>query len=348
MPVEPNFVERVALFRLNRGPSSMLDLFGAGGFRAVALARDLGLFEALDGPLTPRELAASLDADEDGLRSLLDFLDAAGYVERAGGAYERTATTRRWLTDDGRANLAPWFTFWRDVVFPFWEQHLETAVREGGPPRTVYDWLNDHPDLWPTAQRGFRAAATLLADPVVDEIDLPAGATSLLDLGGGHGLYAAELCERHPTLSAVVFDHPDALAVAESEAGDRGLTDRFETRGGDYRTDDVGDGYDVVLLFNVTHGHDEAGVRALFETVHDALEPGGRVVVLDQFEGGGRMNVGRAAVAFIALTYRVTLGRTVHDADAVADWLRDAGFAGVSRTGLRRDPGSELLQATRE
>jgi hypothetical protein len=58
------------------------------------------------------------------------------------------------------------------------------------------------------------------------------------------------------------------------------------------------------------------------------------------------MNVGRAAVALVSLTYRATLGRGVHDADAVAGWLRAAGFEGVERTGLRRDPGSELLRAS--
>ncbi|WP_436932234.1 SAM-dependent methyltransferase [Halosimplex halobium] len=223
----------------------------------------------------------------------------------------------------------------------------KTAVREGGPPLTLYEWLDDEPELWPTAQRGFRAAATLLVDPVADELDLPGGATTLLDLGGGHGFYAAELCERNPGLSATVFDNPAALDVAEAEARERGLTDRLTTRGGDYRTDDIGGGYDAVLLFNVLHGHDPAEVRALFERVHGALAPGGQIVVLDQFEGGGRMNVGRAAVALVSLTYRATLGRGVHDADAVAGWLRAAGFEDVERTGLRRDPGSELLQATR-
>ncbi|WP_436926409.1 methyltransferase [Halosimplex amylolyticum] len=347
MPVQPNLLERLALFRFDRAPSAIVDLLDAGSFHALALAHDLSVFAALDEPRSVGALATEIDADPTALGDLLRVLAANGYVERDGDAVVRTAATERWLTEDGEANLAPWFTFWRDVVFPFWNEHLETTIREGRPPLTLYEWLTANPTLWPTAQRGFRAAATLIVDPVVDEIALPGGARTLLDLGGGHGLYAAELCERNPGLSAVVFDHPDALEVAETEIRDRGLADRIETRGGDYRTDDVGDGYDAVLLFNVLHGHDEAEVRALFERVHEALAPGGRVVVLDQFQGGGRMNLGRAAVALVSLTYRATLGRGVHDADAVTDWLRAAGFADVERTGLRRDPGSELLQATR-
>lgn len=348
MPVKPTFLERLVLYRLNRGPAAMVDLLDAGSFRALALAHDLGVFEALEKPRTVENLADVVDADPTALEVLLEFLRVNDYVLQAGDRYERTGTTERWLTDDGEANLAPWFTFWQDVVFPFWDRHLETTIRTGEPLETLYEWLDDNPELWPTAQRGFRAAATLVADPVVDELEVPEGATSLLDLGGGHGLYAAELCEHYPDLSAVVFDRREALEVAEAEASERDLADRLRTRGGDYLTDDLGGEYDLVLVFNVTHAHDAETVQELFERVYEALEPGGRIAVLDQFKGGGRLNVGETAVALIALTYQVTLGRTVHDADAVARWLRDAGFREIGRTGLRRDPGSELVQARKD
>lgn len=211
-----------------------------------------------------------------------------------------------------------------DDVFPFWREHANTAIRTGEPPVTLYQWLNERSERWPIAPRWFRAAASLLADQIVDEVTVPDGVRSLLDLGGGHGLSAATLCERHPDLSAVLFDHPDDLE------------------------DDLGEGYDDVLLFNVTHAPDPATVQTLFERADDALASGGRLVVPDQFEGGGRMNAGRAAVAFSTLTDRITLGQSVHVADGVADWLGDAGFSAPSRTGRRRNPGSELLQATRD
>ena len=53
MPINPNFVERLLLFRLDRGPAPMLDLFGAAGFEAVCLAIDLGVFDALAGGERP-------------------------------------------------------------------------------------------------------------------------------------------------------------------------------------------------------------------------------------------------------------------------------------------------------
>ena len=349
MPLNPNFLERLLLFGLERAPSPMLDLFGAGSFETVALASELGLFEVLgDDELSRAELAAALDADERGLGSFLGYLEAQGYVAEDGGYYRNTTTSRKWLADRDGTNVGPWFVFWCELVFPFWSDHLETVVREGAPPKTIYEWFDEEPSRWNLAQRGFRSAASVLADEVGRKVDVSGDATRLLDVGGGHGLYAVELCRRRPGLSATVFDYPEALALAREEIRAAGLGDRMDVRGGDYWTDDMGDGYDLALVFNVIHAHDAAENVRLFERVADALAPGGRIVVLDQFEGSARTPVGAAGLNFVGLTYHVTLGAEVHPYESVVDWLRSAGFEDVGRTSIRRaGPGNALVQATK-
>ena len=327
----------------------MLDLFGAAGFEAVSLAVEMGVFDALaDGESDAVELAERLDADAKGVRALLHFLEAQGYVASGDGRYRNTSMTAKWLTTESETNMAPWFTFWNDLVFPFWECHLETVVREGEPPLTIYEWFDEEPSRWELAQRGFRAAASVLVDAVADEIAIPDDASRLLDVGGGHGLYSIELCRRHPRLSGVVFDSPEALAVAREEIEDAGVEDRLRTRGGDYSTDDFGGAYDVALVFNVTHAHDAAETQHLFERVFDTLDPGGRIVVLDQFQGSASTPVGETALQFVGLTYLTTLGATIHPYDDVAEWLRDIGFEDLNRTSIRRaGPGNTLIQATK-
>jgi hypothetical protein len=64
MPVTPNLLERLLLFRLDRGPAPILDLFDAAGFKSVALALEVGLFEALaddETPLPAETLADRVD-----------------------------------------------------------------------------------------------------------------------------------------------------------------------------------------------------------------------------------------------------------------------------------------------
>lgn len=348
MPVEPNLLERLVLLRLNRGPAPMLDLFGAASFESVTLAVEMDVFDTLaaaDGPLAAPDLASRVDAHPDGLAMLCDFLVAEGYLATEDEGYRPTAMTEKWLVAGSGTNMGPWFTFWKELVFPFWDRELETAVREGEPGQSIYEWFDEEPGRWKIAQEGFRATASLLLDDVVDTMTVPDGATRFIDVGGGHGLYTTALCRRYPELSGTIFDFPGAIeAVREDIPAE--LTERVDTRVGDYRTDDLGTGYDLALLFNVIHAHAPGENVELFRRVADALAPGGRIVVLDQWEGSGRTPVSRTALRFVALTYLTTLGADVHSHEAVASWLREAGFTDVRRQSVGPLSGLAVVEAT--
>lgn len=345
MPLVPNVLERLVLLRLNRGPGPMLDVFGAGGLKAVSLALDLGLFEQLrEGPASRPALAAALDCDERGLEALLGLLVALGYVERRGDSYVDTEMATRWLTDAEGTNFGPFLSFWDTVVLPYWDDSLETAVREGAPETTLYDWLGDDAEAWATTQAGFEASARVLVDDVVDALP---PASRVLDVGGGHGLYAVRAIRRTPDATAVVFDRPVSVDAAERTAAEAGVADRVEPVGGDFLADDLGSGFDLALVCNVVHGLSPAENRALLGRVADAVDSGGHVAVLDQFAGSAPTPVGKAGLALVDLAYLVTIaGRTYPDDDA-ASWLEDAGFEDVQRTTWRAVPGVTLLVARR-
>lgn len=344
MPVIPNLLERIVLFRLNKGPGAILDLFGAAGFESVALAVRLDLFEVLatNGPLSADELADSTDTDPDGLTRLCEFLVAERYLERSGDRYQLTGMTERWLIESSETDLGPFFTFWDELVLPFWDQELETVVREGAPSQTIYEWCDEAPGRWDVAQAGFRSGATLLVEDVAEAISVLSGAERVIDVGGGHGLYVFELCRRHPELSATIFDLPGAVDAVEVPDD---LADRIGTAVGDYSTDDLGDGYDVALLFNVIHAQDAIENTALLRRVADALDPGGRIVLLDQWSGTGRTPMSRAYLRFIALTYLTTLDADIYSPAEVESWLVDAGFTDFRSTSVGPLSGQAIIEA---
>lgn len=353
MPHVPNLFERLYVLRANRAPGSIYDLLGGWTCKAVVLADRVGLFDALAAdPGTVNELAERLDCHPDSLEMLCTFLVRSNYLERTDGGRDGTATyalsplAERWLVGD--ASLLDWFVFWDDVVYPYWDAHAEAVVRDGAPERSLYEWLDDNPDLWPATQRGFEAAASVTVDPILDAVELDRG-DRILDVGGGHGRYSIAACERTPGTEATVVDDPLALDVARENAAGAGLDDRVSVRGADLLTDDLGGGdgdgetYDVAFVFNVVHGMTSAENERLLASVADTLAPGGRVVVVDQFaDTSGPMATARSLVAFIGFSYRLLLGGRVYPYAEVADWLGAAGFVDAARTDFRRAPGVSM------
>ncbi len=99
MPVIPNALERLLLLRLNQGPGALVDLLGAGAFRAAGAGLSLGIFETLRRrALTPAEVAAESKADERAITLLLEVLEASGYVKACHDRYANTPAIAKLIT----------------------------------------------------------------------------------------------------------------------------------------------------------------------------------------------------------------------------------------------------------
>ncbi|MGS0765507.1 methyltransferase domain-containing protein [Syntrophomonas curvata] len=94
----------------------------------------------------------------------------------------------------------------------------------------------------------------------------------LLDLGGGHGLYAIALKQLNPHMKAQVFDFPHVEAVARSYAREYGV--ELDFIGGNFHHDKIPGHQDIVLAFDMLY---PAGrqVYAILNKIYHALKPGG-------------------------------------------------------------------------
>lgn len=347
MPIPLNFLERSLFLTLNQGPAPILDLWSALAFRAVMAAQRLGVFEALAaGPATAAELAPRLGADPRGLTVLLEALAPLGYLERRDGGYTNSAMTNRWLTAAGDANFAPYMRFWDDVMTALW-QTPEASVVAGKPPINLYGWIAGQPQTSQYFQEGMVALAATIAEDVTAGLKFLGGARRLLDVGGGHGAYSVALCRAYPQLSATIFDAPGALATGQQVVAAAGLDHRISFQPGDFLDDDLGEGFDALLLFNILHGFQPDQNLALFQKAAKALNPGGSVVVLEQLADAKTRGAAQAINGLLALSYFHTLGGQVYRFQDITGWLQQAGFGPARRLGLRKAPGSSLIIAVK-
>ncbi len=343
MPLIPNFIERLLIFRLNQGPGPLLDMWSAVGFRIVLAAIRLGVFEALSGgPLSAGELARRVDADPHGSATMLEALEPLGYVRRQGERYANTPMTTKWLLKDSHANFAPFMRAWGTFLPDLWG-NLEESIRSGKSPRNLYEWIEHRPETSRDFQMGMIAIARFTADEIIGKVPLPATAARVLDVGGGHAMYSIALCRKHPGVSVTVFDSPQALNTARENVSQAKLADRITLQEGDFRRDGLGADYDVALLFNIIHGFTPEENIDLFRKVGKALKPGGRIVILEQLSGGSSLPMIRAVSRILGVSYFHVLDGQTYSYDDVAHWLTAAGFARVRRIDPLRAPGNSLV-----
>jgi SAM-dependent methyltransferase len=152
----------------------------------------------------------------------------------------------------------------------------------------------------------------------------------MLDVGGGFGHFARELCSRNPDLTATVLDVPGVTELARDEIAGDPLGERIRFTGGDYLSSDYGDGFDLVLFANVLHQELASDAADMVRRGADALAPGGRVAIVDfQIDDAGR---GQVFGALFAINMR-SFGDT-HTEPAIRGWMENAGLDGIQRTDL--------------
>ncbi len=348
MPLRLPEEERRAFLETLEGPAPMLDLLAAAGFRAADAALRLGFFEALAaGPLTPTAVAQRTQTDERGAQILLEMLAHFGYVQAgADGRYGNSEIARRWMLPPEREgyDYTVVHRFWSVILFELWG-NLEKSLQHGRPATHFYTWLEAHP----TAARDFQTMLSSVAranlPEVMERVPLPAGARQLLDIGGSHALYSLAYCRLYPALQATVLDLPTALTTGQENITAAGLAGRVTVRAGDFMRDDLGQGYDVALLFNIVHGLSPQENVALMRRIATALRPGGVLIVLEQLAQETPADATQpepGAFSFTESFNRVfrlnlfhLLGAQTYSQAEVAGWLAAAGFAAPTVTTLQ-------------
>ena len=99
------------------------------------------------------------------------------------------------------------------------------------------------------------ASQPMVAEQVLDAYDFSRH-TCLMDVGGGHGAFLAEVAQRHPRLSLKLFDLPAVVDGAKAKLAARGLS-HVSLHGGSFRDDPLPQGADVISLVRICHDHDD-------------------------------------------------------------------------------------------
>lgn len=212
----------------------------------------LGIFSELESWETAETVTKRTGLNARNLSHYLNALACIGLLEKNGNSYRNTQESNEFLNKNSPLYLGDCLLF-RERMMSL--ERLDERMRNGPDPQIVevnrgvevYDFC----ELARTGisemytgrvQALIKAALQLFPDRRPERI---------LDLGGGNGVIGIELVLAFPGCRGVVFEHPSVACVPESLIAEHGLSERISVMQGDFNTDEIGGGYDLIIASGI-------------------------------------------------------------------------------------------------
>jgi len=305
--------------------------------RVLLTGAELGLFTLLaKEPLGLDEAVSKTGADRRALEILLDALAAQGLLVKEGGRWRTEPSVAPFLVDGAERSILP-MVLHAANLWNRWS-HLTQKVVPGR-----------SGEAGPESLAAFIGAMDVVAGPQADRIVAAVGAGGarrLLDVGGASGTYTLAFLRANPGMTATLFDRPAVVEMARVRIGAAGLLPRVTLAGGDFAADPLPPGHDLAFVSAIIHQNSPAENLALYAKIHEALVPGGRIVIRDHVMEPDRTRP-RAGALFAINMLVGTAGGSTYTFDEIAAGLARALFERVRlvQSGERMDALVEAFKA---
>ncbi len=313
--------------------------------RVLTTALQLRVFSHLaTGKTTATAVASAAGASERGTRMLLDALVGLELLEKKNSHYSLTPLSERYLVRESPEYAG--YIMENDALWDAWS-HLTDCVRSSKPCHAVNQQKTAE-EFFPVLVRGLhvtnREPARKLARVLVGDND--PSRLRVLDVACGSGVWGIAVAEADPEAVVTAQDFPKVLELTRQYLRQHGVESRYDFLPGDLKQVDLGEGrYDLALLGNIVHSEGEASSRRLFERLHHALSPGGRVAVLDMIPRDDRSGPLFPLLFALNMLVNTDEGDTYTLAEYTR-WLKSAGFDRIETADIGSH--SPALVATRD
>jgi SAM-dependent methyltransferase len=185
---------------------------------------------------------------------------------------------------------------------------------------SAWDYREQHPDLNDLFNGYMTELVSMDTTAFTHAYDF-VGINKLIDVGGGHGTFAAEILKAYPQMHGVVFDQPHVVSGAPPILEAAGVADRCEVIAGDFFGDlPKADGY---LLKSIIHDWDDYDAVRILQNVRRFIEPNGKLLIVDYvIPSGNQAHPGKQ----VDITMLVVLGGRERTEAEFRTLLAQGGF----------------------
>jgi O-methyltransferase domain/Dimerisation domain len=290
-------------------------------------AVELGLFTRVArGADTEAALARALDLTPTNAERLVTACVALGLLVREGDRVGNAPDVARFLVEGEPAYAGPWMLFSK----PDWEEwgRLAAHLRRRD---TVILGKYARGFTVEQARRYHEATYSIgmgAARRFARQVDLT-GRRQILDLGGGSGCYCIVAARQHPGLRAIVLDLPPVVVVAREFIASHGLADRVTAQAGDFTSDPLPAGSDVVIMASNLPQYSREIIQRVVGRAFAALEPGGEMHLIGEMLDETRSGPRDPALWGLAEALWGSTGRA-HSVAECRGYFERAGFRAVA------------------
>ncbi len=263
---------------------------GFGAARAVQLAAELGVADLLgDGPRSADDLAAATSSHPGALYRLLRALASVGvFREVEPGRFGLTTVGER-LRGDHPQSLRSWVLF--QGLFSGVYAAAMHSMRTGEPTvpqvfgEPLFAYLDHHPDHAAVFQDAMAQHSRLMGAVLAGAYDF-AGASQIVDVGGGDGSFLSAILHTYSEPTGLVFDQPSVADAARKQLATAGFGGRCRFVSGDF-LQEVPSGADVYMLKGVIHNWSDDQALVILSNCRRAMGPDGRILLIEWVVPGG-------------------------------------------------------------
>ena len=287
---------------------------------------ELDLFTNIDeSGSSNNQIANKLHLDEHACERLLNALVSLGFLTKKNNLYFNTSDSFAYLSKKSPDYLGGlmhsnhlWNT-WSNLtkVVKTGKSANPSEINERGE-----EWL--FPFISAMHDRAKKQAPQQLTN-----IDL-SGIKSILDIGGGSGAYSMEFASIEPEIKTTVFELPNVIPITKLFLEKEGFSEKIKIHTGDYTTDDLPKGFDLVFLSAIIHSNSLELNRDLISKCFNSLNENGKIVIQDWIMNNDRTQPVSGAIFAINMLVGTEAGNCFTELE-VSEILTEAGFVNISR-----------------
>ena len=297
--------------------------------RIMLTAYELDIFTFIGEKSYPSEsISTALNLNKNATERLLNALVALNLMEKKDEQYSNSKDSLMFLSKNSPAYMGG--LMHTNHLWNTWS-HLTEVVKTGK--AAHHDEINARGEEWLEAfinamhDRGKKQAPDQLKNIDLQHVN------SVLDVGGGSGCFSMEFIKRKPDLKAAIFDLPNVIPLSKKIIQKEGFSGKIDHYGGDYRSDELPKGFDLVFLSAIIHSNSAETNQALVKKCYSSLNTDGKIVIQDWIMNDAKTEPVQGAIFSINMLVGVE-GGDCYSENEVSTWMRKTGFIDIRRVVL--------------